>query len=95
MADTDLLGGDNYLVAVCGKGINMAKLKIWNVKYHLEWVERTCDEMLNRDGKHPEGGLRLAPIDRDNLRAMWFMTRAILRQHAAKGTRKDVYVNTK
>ena len=36
--------------------------------------------MLERDGKH-EGGLVLAPIDREELKKLSFMNRAILRKH--------------
>jgi hypothetical protein len=70
----------------------MAKRKMLNVKSHLEHVIFTCDMMLERDGKY-KGGLVLPPIDRDNLRELAFFAKTILRVHAAKGTRKDVYVN--
>lgn len=69
-----------------------------NVKLNLEHVVSTCNDMLERDGKH-EDGLRLAPIDRDNLAHISFLCRAILRKNAAKnketGQRKDIYVNKK
>ncbi len=66
-----------------------------HVRSHLEWVLTTCEEMLERDGKL-DRGLRLPPIDRDNLNKLIFYTKAILRKHNEKtaktGQRKDIYV---
>jgi hypothetical protein len=67
------------------------RASILHVKHHLEHVERTCIDMLNRNGRDRQG-LVLPPIDVDNLRTIAFITRQILRKHAAKRTRKDIYV---
>lgn len=68
------------------------RLKLLHVRSYLEHVVKTFEEMLERDGKYPQGGLRLAPIDVDHLREMKLVGRAILNHHASKKTRKDVYV---
>lgn len=72
------------------------KTNLLNVRDNLKHVLRTCEEMLNRDGKH-WNGLRLAPIDRDNLNQICFLTKAILRKNEqaniATKQRKDVYIN--
>lgn len=62
-----------------------------NVRAQLEHVVSTCEDMLGRDGKY-EGGLVLAPIDVHNLREMKLIAQATLKRHAAKRTRKDLYV---
>ena len=70
-----------------------AKRSILHVRSYIEHVNQMCEEMLLRDCKY-EGGLRLAPIDVDHLRQLAFISRAILRKHAEKQTRKDIRVET-
>jgi hypothetical protein len=71
----------------------MAKRKSFlNVKAFLRWTEESCMDMLRRNGLH-EKGISLPPIDVQNLNEIAFFARAILRKHAARNTRKDVYVN--
>jgi hypothetical protein len=62
-----------------------------NIKATLNWVQETCTEMLERDGKY-DGGLVLAPIDRHNLAQIKLVVSATLRKHAEKQTRKDIYI---
>jgi hypothetical protein len=67
------------------------RVSLLHVRKTLEWIEDTTTSMIERDGKH-QNGLRLAPIDQTNLRQIRLVVRAILRKHAEKKTRKDVYV---
>lgn len=46
-------------------------MNLLNVRRHLQHVQLTCEDMLERDGKHKHG-LRLAPIDRANLNEIRF-----------------------
>jgi len=68
------------------------KPKMLNVRKHLEFEIWLIDEMETAIGK---GKLQLAPFYLGALREVRFFAKAILRKHAAKGTRKDVYVETK
>lgn len=71
----------------------MARAKLLNVKKHLERVEATVQDMLKHNHEFPNnGGLRMPPAFVDELRSISFITRAILRKHAEKNTRKDVYL---
>lgn len=70
------------------------KTGLLHVRKHLEWVAESCRDMLERDGKYPNG-LRLAPIDQDNICKIAIVTEAILRKHTAKQTRKDVYLEAR
>lgn len=54
-----------------------------NVRTYLEWVIQTAD----MNDKYPG-----APIVLEELPRMRFFAKATLRKHAAKGTRKDIYV---
>lgn len=72
----------------------MPKAHILNVKKHLEHEIRSIEDMLNRNGKYV-GGLVLPPIDVQNLTEIKFIAEAILRKHAKRGTRKDVYIGNK
>jgi hypothetical protein len=70
----------------------MAKRKLLNVRSHLEFEIEWLTEMLRRNAMHHKDGISLPPIDVQALNEMVFLARAILRKHAAKKTRKDVYV---
>jgi len=67
------------------------RVSLLHVRKTLEWIEDTTTSMIERDGKH-QNGLRLAPIDQTKMRQISLVVRAILRKHAEKKTRKDVYV---
>ena len=67
------------------------RVGLLHVRTFVEQMVKTCDEMLERDGKY-ENGLRLAPIDQDHLREMRLIGKMILRKHQRKNTRKDIYV---
>jgi hypothetical protein len=73
----------------------MPRKSLLNVKQYLRYVEETCEDMLRRHamGDGARGGLFLPPIDAANLNEVRFFAKAILRRHAEKNTRKDVYVN--
>jgi hypothetical protein len=65
-----------------------------NVRKHLEFVAEYAEDLLARDGQHTNG-LRLAPIDRETLNQIRFLSRAILRRadkRRTAGNRKDLYV---
>jgi hypothetical protein len=70
----------------------MSKRILLNVRSHLEHEIWTIDWMLERHAKQERGGINLPPIDVDNLKEMRFFAKAILRLHASKKTRKDIYV---
>jgi hypothetical protein len=72
----------------------MAKVKLLNVRKHLEHEVASITDMLERSGKVPHG-LQLAPIDSDNLRELRFIAQSILNKHTRKRTRKDIYVEIK
>jgi hypothetical protein len=66
----------------------MAKPKVLNVRKHLEFEVWAIDNMLERNAKHEY----LCPFDKGMLTEIRFFAQAILRKHAAKNTRKDIYV---
>jgi hypothetical protein len=65
--------------------------RLTNVKAFIVWVNETCTDMLNRSGRY-EKGLILAEIDKANLAQIRLIGEAILRKHAVRKTRKDVYI---
>jgi hypothetical protein len=67
------------------------KINLLHVRTHLVRIIESIDSMLKRDGKY-ENGTRLAPIDKQELYEIVFFSEAILRKHASKKTRKDIYV---
>jgi hypothetical protein len=67
----------------------MAKPKLLNVKKHLEFEVWAIDNMLKRNSERNY----LCPFDLGMLTEIRFFAQAILRKHAAKNTRKDVYVS--
>lgn len=70
------------------------KPTLLNVRENIEHMLWTIDNMLERDGKYPDG-LVLAPIDQDNLRQTRLCLKGIIRKadaNRAKGNRKDLYV---
>lgn len=70
----------------------MAKRKPLNVKSHLEHVITSTQYMLDNNYKDGPNGLCMPPAYVDDLRIINFIARAILRKHAKKNTRKDIYV---
>lgn len=62
-----------------------------NVKRHLISVEEMCRVLLDDHGKHP-GGVVLPPAYYSYVAEISLFTRAILRRHNEKHTRKDIYI---
>lgn len=69
----------------------MARAKLLNVRLHLERVERLTQDLIKHNGE--ERGVQLPPSYLDELKSISLFTRAILRVHKEKGTRKDIYVD--
>ena len=74
----------------------MAKRKLLNINSHLENISSSIEDMLRRDketksGKIPNG-LRLVPVDEDNLKKILLINKAILHKHSEKQTRKDIRI---
>lgn len=66
--------------------------KMLNVRSHLEFEVWFINVLLEDKEK---GKLELAPFYEGALKELRFFAEAILRTHAKKGTRKDIYVEKK
>lgn len=62
--------------------------KLTHVRSHLTATAEMCDILLTAKT------FTLPPAYQDYVKQIGFLSRAILRKHAAKGTRKDVYIET-
>lgn len=70
----------------------MRRPHLLNVKHHLKCTDEVCQIILDADGKYGNNGVMLPPAYRQALAELSLFSRAILRKHAAKAIRKDVYV---
>lgn len=72
------------------------KANLLHVRTHLEHVESTITAMLEDNEKHKSTkgvwGLHIPEIYEHDLRIIRLITRAILKKHKERNTRKDIYI---